>query len=150
MSVRGNALAPGAWREADYRLPTAVGLILATYALFFLCLYWFMQPSVSANAGLAAYRPPPKTVVRYADSPQWVPPDSSEVFPIRATGERPPVITKPSVAEEPKKAAKKQEASTSARRARPVVREQQNPFWGFASSPSSPSSPRSYGSRPWF
>ncbi len=149
MSLRGNALAPGAWREADYRLPTAVGLILATYALFFLCLYWFMQPTVSANAGLAAYRPPPKTVVRYADSP-WVPPDPSEVFPIRATGERAPVVTKPRVAEEPKKAAKKQEASTSARRAAPVVREQQNPFWGFASSPSSPSSPRSYGSRPWF
>lgn len=143
MSLRGNAFGASTWQYTDYRLATAIGLILATYAGFFLCLYWLMQPSVSANAGLAAYRPPPKTIVRYADSP-WVPPDPSEAFPIRATAEPAPPIAKPSVVEEPKKATKKQEGSTSARRARPVVREQQNPFWGFASSP------RSSGSRPWF
>jgi hypothetical protein len=36
-----------------------IGTVIAAYAGFFLVLYWLMQPTVSANAGLAAYRPPP-------------------------------------------------------------------------------------------
>ena len=139
MYLRGN-FGPGT--SEDYRLGTAVGILLAAYAGFFLALYWLMQPSVTANPGLAAYRPPPKTVVRYADSP-WVPPAPSEALPIRAETEPAPDLAKNSVAEEPKKEIKKkQEARTTPRRALPV-REQQNPFWGYASS-------RSYGSRPWF
>jgi hypothetical protein len=35
-----------------------------------------MQPTVTANSGLAGYRPPPKTIVKYADAP-WEPPNSS-------------------------------------------------------------------------
>jgi hypothetical protein len=99
------------------------------------------QPTVFANSGLAGYRPPPKTIVKYADAP-WVPPDPPEAFLYRAADEPAPVIAKRSVTEEPKKETKKQEGRTTPRQARPV-REQQNPFWGFASS-------RSGGSRPWF
>src|SRR5262244_1461294 len=134
---------PNTSRLEDYRLGAAAGMVLAAYVGFFFVLYWLMQPSVTANPGLAAYRPPPKTIVRYADSP-WVPPPPSEALPIRAAAEPAPAVAKSSVAEEPKKEtkAKKQEARTSPRRARPV-REQQNPFWGWASS-------RSVGSRPWF
>src|SRR5262245_10479177 len=143
MYLRGNPLGLRTQRHEDYPLAAAVGIVLAGYVAFFVGLYWLMQPTVSANPGLAAYQPPPKTVVRYADSP-WVPPPPSEALPIRAAAEPAPAVAKSSVAEEPKKEtkAKKQEARTSPRRARPV-REQQNPFWGWASS-------RSVGSRPWF
>src|SRR6266481_166905 len=124
----------------DYRLGTAVGILLAAYAGFFLALYWLMQPSVAANPGLAAYRPPPKTVVHYADSP-WVPAAPSEALAIPAATAPAAEVAKSSITEEPKKETKK-EARTAPRRARPV-REQPNPFWGYASS-------RSFGFRPGF
>lgn len=142
MYSRWNPFAPSIPRFEDYRLGAAAGMVLAAYVGFFFVLYWLMQPSVTANPGLAAYRPPPKTVVRYADSP-WVPPAPSEVLPMRAEAEpAAPEPAKSSVAEEPKKETKKQAPRTSPRQARPV-REQANPFWGYASS-------RSFGSRPWF
>jgi hypothetical protein len=40
----------------DYRLGMTIGTVIAAYAGFFLVLYWLMQPTVSANAGLAACR----------------------------------------------------------------------------------------------
>src|SRR5262249_61376721 len=86
MHLRWNSVGPGTRRNEDYRLGTAAGIAVAAYAGFFLWLYWLMQPIVVANPGLAGYHPPPKTIVRYADSP-WVPPDPSEPFPIRATRE---------------------------------------------------------------
>ena len=141
MYLRGNSFGSSTPQSEDYRLGAAAGMVVAAYVGFFFVLYWLMQPSVTANPGLAAYRPPPKTVVRYADSP-WVPPPPSETLPIRAEAEPAPQVAKSSVAEEPKKETKKQAARTSPRQARPV-REQANPFWGYASS-------RSYGSRPWF
>src|SRR5262245_3934520 len=142
MYLRSNPFRPSTPPFEDYRLGAAAGIVLAAYAGFFFVLYWLMQPSATANPGLAAYRPPPKTVVRYADSP-WVPPPPSEVLPIRAEAEPAPQIAKSSVVEEPKKETKKQAARTSPRQVRPV-REQANPFWGYASSRSS------FGSRPWF
>ena len=141
MYLRGNPSGPRTARYEDYRLATAVGLILGAYAGLFFVLYWLMQPSITPNPGLAAYRPPPKTVVHYADSP-WVPPTPSEALPIAAATEPAPEVAKSAITEEPKKETNKQEARTTPRRARPV-REQPNPFWGYASS-------RSSGSRPWF
>ncbi len=142
MYLRGNSLGLSTPRHEDYRLAAAVGLVVAAYLGFFVGLFWLMQPTVTANPGLAAYQPPPKTIVRYADSP-WVPPPPSEALPpIRAAAEPAPAIAKSSVAEQPKKETKKQEARTSPRRAQPV-REQPYPFSGWASS-------RSFGSRPWF
>lgn len=141
MYLRGNPFGPSTSLYDDYRSAVAVGIVLGAYLCFFFALYWLMQPSVSANPGLAGYRPPPKTVVHYADSP-WVPPAPSEALPIPAATEPAPEVAKSSITEEPKKETKKQEARTTPRRARPV-REQPNPFWGYASS-------RSSGSRPWF
>ena len=141
MYLRGNPLGPNTLLYDNYRSAAAAGIILGAYIGFFFALYWLMQPSVSANPGLAEYRPPPKTVVHYADSP-WVPPTPSEALPIAAATESAPEVAKSAISEEPKKGTKKQEARTTPRRAHPV-REQQNPFWGFASS-------RSSGSRPWF
>ena len=139
MYLRGNPFGPSTSLYDDYRSAVAVGIVLGAYVGFFFALYWLMQPSVSANPGLAGYRPPPKTVVHYADSP-WVPPAPSEALPIPAATEPAPEVAKSSITEA--KETKKQEARTTPRRARPV-REQPNPFWGYASS-------RSSGSRPWF
>jgi substrate-binding family protein len=80
----------------------AAGIGLGAYAAFYFVLYWLMQPTVTANSGLAGYRPPPKTIVKYADAP-WEPPNSPEALPIRAVDEPAPVIPKRSVTEEPKK-----------------------------------------------
>jgi hypothetical protein len=140
MYLRGDPFSSRTWRYEDCNLATAIGIVLAGYAGFFFVLYWLMQPSITPNPGLAAYRPPPKTIVHYADS-RWVPPAPSEALPIRAADPE-PEIAKSSVTEEPKKETKKQERRTTARRTQPV-REQPNPFWGHASS-------RSFGSRPWF
>jgi hypothetical protein len=71
-----------------------------------------------------------------------VPPAPSEALAIPAATEPAPELPKSGVTEEPKKVTKKQEARTAPRHARPV-REQPNPFWGFASS-------RSFGFRPGF
>src|SRR5215468_4425300 len=73
MYSRGNSLGLSTPRHEDYPLAAAVGLVVAAYLGFFVGLFWLMQPTVTANPGLAAYQPPPKTIVRYADSP-WVPP----------------------------------------------------------------------------
>ncbi len=115
----------------DCRLTGAAGIFLEGYAAFFFILYWLMQPTVTANSGLAGFRPPPKTSVKYAYAP-WVPPNPSEALPIRSVDEPAPVIAKRSVTEEPKE-TRKQEGRTTPRQARPV-REQPNPFWGHASS----------------
>jgi hypothetical protein len=128
-------------RFDDYGLAAAVGILLGIYAGFFFGLYWFMQPSVAANPGLAAYQPPPKTVVRYADAP-WVPPPSSESLPIQALDEPAAEVASSNVTEEPKRETKKHQARTTPRRVR-SVREQRSPFSGYASS-------HSFGFRPWF
>jgi hypothetical protein len=146
MYLRGNPLGPSTSLYDDYRSAVAVGIVLAACGGFFFALYCLMQPSVFANPGLAGYRPPPKTVVHYADSP-WVPPAQSEAFPIPAATEPAPEVAESSIIiEEPEKATKKetkkQAARTTPRRERPI-KEQPNPFWGFASSQSSVF-------RPWF
>src|SRR5213594_2672699 len=102
MYSRGN-FGPGT--SEDYRLGTAVGIILTAYVGFFVALYSLMQPNVAANPGLAAYRPPPKTVVRYADSP-WVPPAPAEALAMPAATEPAPELAKSSVTEQPKKETK--------------------------------------------
>jgi hypothetical protein len=152
MYLRGNAFSSRTGRHEDYHLGTAVGIVIAGYAAFFLILYWLMQPSISPNPGLAAYRPPPKTVVHYADAP-WVPPAPAELLPIRST-DRPPAIAKNSVTEEPKKETKKPERRPSARQTQPAT---QNPFWGWGQGQGQgwgqgqgQASSRGFGSRPWF
>src|SRR5262245_18003588 len=140
MYLRGNAFST---RHEDYHLGTRVGIVVAGYAAFFLILYWLMQPSITPNPGLAAYRPPPKTVVHYADSP-WEPPAPSVFLPIRAADPA-PAVAKRSVTEEPK--TKKPERRPSARQTQPAA-QQPNPFWGGWGQ--GQASSRGFGSRPWF
>lgn len=150
MHLRGNALRRSTPQNEDYTLAGAIGLVLAGYLGFFLYLYWLMQPTVSAaKPELTKYRPPPKTVVRLADSP--VLPAQPEALPMPAAAEPAPATAKSNVTEQPKKQikeTKKREArTTSPRRARPLRQQptQPSPFWGYAWSSSG-----SYGSRPWF
>ena len=139
MHLRWSQYAAGVSRCEDYRLVTAIGIFLGVYAGFAICFYWLMQPNVAANYGLAAYRPPPKTVVNYADLP--APPATAEPRVTRVVAEPTHEIAESRVIE-PKKEIKKPEAATTPRRER-SVRERPNPSWTY-------SSPRSYGFRPWF
>src|SRR5258707_5412407 len=118
MYSRGNSLGLSTPRHEDYPLAAAVGLVVAAYLGFFVGLFWLMQPTVTANPGLAAYQPPPKTIVRYADPP-WVPPPPSDVLPIRNAPAPPLAIAKRRVADAPQKETQKQRCPTCRRRARP-------------------------------
>jgi hypothetical protein len=136
----------GTSRNRGSGLVTALVIFLAVYAGIALCFYWLMQPSISKNSGLAAYQPPPKTVVIYADMPR-LPPAPSERLATLAGGEPAQEIAEKSVAapkpEITKQEGNKREARAAPRRER-VVRERPNPMWDFASS-------RSHGGyRPWF
>jgi hypothetical protein len=135
----------------DCGFAIAIGFHLSIYVGIAVFFYWLMQPTVNLNPGLAAYKPLPKTVVIYADSP-WVPPASSELPPSIAVAEPRSSIAAaeptPEVVEEsavvaPKKEIKKREGRTARRRERPVLRERQSPMWDYAFSPS-------FGRRPWF
>jgi hypothetical protein len=55
-------------------------LYLGLFAGVAFGFYWFLQPTVVKNRGLAAYKPPPLTVINYPSSP-FVPPASAQVSP---------------------------------------------------------------------
>ena len=96
-------------------------------------LYWLMQPRVFANAGLAVYKPPPKTIVTYAGSPNaWKPPPAMEL-PSEVVASAAPVIAE-SPAVEPKKEAKKQPAVAAQRTRRPRP-ERSSPMQDYAYQP---------------
>jgi hypothetical protein len=135
MYFRGNPFGPSISRYEDYRLAAGAGSLLAIFAGLVFGLYWLMQPTIVPNYGLAAYKPPPKTVLQ---SP-WVPPARSEALPTIAVAKPAPESR---VVEEPRSGVKKQEARTTPQRARPA-REQPNAFFGLFSSS------RSSG-RSWF
>jgi hypothetical protein len=128
-------------RHQDVRLAVALGINLGVYAGIVACfaagLFWLMQPKVLQNHGLAAYKPPPGTVVIYTD-PAWLPPDPSEPPETVGIAEPapPPVVVESSVAATTKEIKKRETRTTAAR-------ERLNPFWDNAAAPSR-------GFRPWF
>jgi hypothetical protein len=129
MYSRAHVFGPGASRLEDCRVGAAFGIGLGACAAFFLGLYWLMQPTVSANSGLATYRPPPKTVVTDAYAP-WVPPGPTAAILRRSPDEPREIVKRPATDEKKEtKETKKPEARTAPRQARPA-REQPNPFWG--------------------
>src|ERR1700730_193222 len=106
-------------------LVTALAVFLAVYGGIALGFFWLMQPSVAKNSGLAAYQPPPKTVVIYADMPR-LPPPPSEPLVALAGAEPTQEIAEKSVAA-PKPESNKRKARPAPRRER-VVRERPNPM----------------------
>jgi hypothetical protein len=133
-------------RYQDRRLAVALGFNVGVYAGIVACfaagLFWLMQPKVVQNQGMAAYKPPPGTVVIYAD-PTRVPPALPELPETVGMAEPPPgvaespVVVTDSLAVATKKEIKKRETRTT------VARERWSPFWDNAAAPSR-------GLRPWF
>jgi hypothetical protein len=151
----------GTSRNKNSGLVAGVGFCLGVYVVLAVGFHWVMQPTVFKNSGLAAYKPPPATVVVYSEAP-FVPPVPSEQLaparseppsvaveaPISAAGVK-AAAAAPDASEKaaeivPKKPRRNHVARAAPRRERPVrqVRERRNP-WDFAYSPP-------YGNRPWF
>jgi hypothetical protein len=126
-------------RYQDFGLAAAVlAICLGVYGGFAIGFHWLMQPTRVQNPGLAAYSPPPKTVVDYTGSSFVPPAASAPIAPVALAEPAPQVLESPAV--EPKKETKRHHARP--RRERPVI-EHRNP-WDYASRPSQG------GYRPWF
>ena len=126
-------------RYQERRLAVALGFNVGVYAGIVACfaagLFWLMQPKVLQNQGLTAYKPPPGTVVIYADPARLPPAPSEPPETVGMAEPAPAVVESPVVA--PKKEIKKRETRTVA------ARDRWSPFWDNAAAPSR-------GSRPWF
>jgi hypothetical protein len=126
-------------RFADSGIAATIGFFVAIYTGAALGFYWLMQPTVVKNHGMAAYAPPPMTVI---NNVPWVPPDaSSEVNAAFAYA--------PAWKPEESKAASQKSEPIKANEARPapqrrVARSRPAPAWGYSAG-------RSQGFfRPWF
>ena len=146
-------------RDRDFGAAAVLAIFLAVFGSAAFGLYWMMQPAKVANYGMAAYKPPPKTVVDY-DMSSAATAASERLAAMPA----PPPLPEPEpvAAPEPKKEVKSREArqQQAPRRERvvqqPQYQERQyqqgwgggwgaRPYDAYAQS-------RSYGggSRPWF
>jgi len=72
----------------DFILAAGVASCIGVYVVFAFAFHWMMQPTVSENYGIAAYKPPPATIVVYREGP-FVPPPPSKLPP-SAVAEEPP------------------------------------------------------------
>jgi len=122
-------------------LAAIFGILIAVYASVAGVFYWVMQPTVAENRGLAAYQPPPNTVVRYADAP-WIPPDPSDtsapLTPIQRTQETAPSSPAAPAAKTDSKTRETAAAPAGrqhAARARPAYNYRGRPFNAFAFRP---------------
>ena len=114
--------------------------VLAALAFGF---YWLMQPTVVKNTGLAAYKPPPKTVVSYV--PWTPPPPSTEreiTFAASGAARELPAQTTPAIPP-PKSEVATAQARAAVPRQHRRVYTAPAPMWGYAA-------PRQFGFRPWF
>jgi hypothetical protein len=131
-------------------LAGAIAIALGLYVIVGFGLgasvYWLMQPRVIANAGIVAYRPPPRTVIDHAPArvPPPPPPTPVEDTPVAAAPREPEAVavkvgeSQPTL---PKQQASKSHAAASRRARRPAQR--RDPMRDFAYQPS-------FGFRPWF
>jgi len=123
-------------RFEDFDLAAAFAGSLGVCALLAFGFYWLLQPTVFPNQGLAAYKPPPKTVV---SAVPWVPPEpGTEVFTSYARAEPAP-DSKTVAAKDEKKG---REVAQAPRR-EGAVRARSAPTWNNYTG-------RSWGWRPWF
>jgi hypothetical protein len=109
------------WRQ-DFSLAAGVGFCFGAYVLLAVAFYWLMQPVITENYGIAAYKPPPATTVVYPKTP-FVPSAPSE--PPSVAAEPPPLaafaavvpeVVKTPVVETPKQAPQKRAARTAPRK----------------------------------
>ena len=136
-------------RYQNSGVAAALAIHLAIYAgvgCCFAAVLWFLlQPKVIENQGLAAYKPPPGTMLTHAGlrGPAILPPLTGGLAVATAPV---PQVAESSVNAPPKheakREAKRREAPTNPHPRR-YVREQRDPRADFAYQPS-------YGFRPWF
>ena len=93
-SVGGSLMRASA---SDIGLLGAVGILVGGYVALGVGFYWIMQPAVFENAGVAAYKPPPATIVVYPEVP-FVPPTPA---PSASMSPPPPSASRSSAAIEP-------------------------------------------------
>ena len=126
-------------RFADSGIAVAFGALVSLFASAAFGFYWLMQPTVLQNHGMAAYSPPPMTVI---SNVPWVPPDASSDVN-NAFAYAPPRKSEDSPA--PASTSETKTKTNEARQAPPPqrrVRARPAPTWGYAN--------RYYGFRPWF
>jgi type IV secretory pathway VirB10-like protein len=134
----------------------ALAIHLAVYAgvgcCFAIALWWLLQPKVLENAGLAAYKPPPNTVLTHAGAPgpAILPPQPDASAMATVPAPQAAEVVAPPKQETPKQEAKQETRKETKRREaarnprpRRVAPEQRDPRADFAYQPS-------YGFRPWF
>ena len=125
-------------RFADPGAIAGFAAFLGLYAVVAFGFYWFMQPTVVGNRGMAAYQAPPKAVVSYVP---WVPPASDTDTPAAVAPPAPPPIEQSNVT--PAKAeVKTQEARRAAPRER-HARARPAPRYSYDAG-------RAFAFRPWF
>jgi hypothetical protein len=129
----------------------AVGIPLAAYliglSLFALWFYYLLQPHYIPNLGLAAYKPPPATVVDYevaARLPVQHGPVPS-LAEIESRPEEPPTIVAASTPERQADAKKPNRPRSAAR-----ARQRANPYWHYAASNPWSRGNRPFVSSPWY
>jgi hypothetical protein len=104
-----------------------LSLYCAGAACIAFALYYSMQPTLVANPGLAAYKPPPRTVITYAAPPNV---ERTPTVPAVMAGPEPETVgaSAPIAASTPQlpevKKAKPQAKVHSPPRARPAPRQQ--------------------------
>jgi hypothetical protein len=137
---RGIHLRSRTARFENFDLAAAFAVSVGVCAALAFGYYWLLKPTVFENRGLAAYKPPPKTIV---SSVPWVPPDpSSEVYTAYARVQPAPEPESKTVVA-PKDEKKAREAPRASNRER-AARVRPAPTWNnYAPG-------RSYGWRPWF
>jgi hypothetical protein len=103
---------------------------------FFMALNWLMQPKVLENPGMAAYHPPPGTLLipppRKSDAPELakLPEDSRASYAEAYTPPEPPKPAKPEVRERPKKTSPVR-ARRSPEQDRTYAQQRPQQQWGF-------------------
>jgi len=124
-------------RFADPGAIAGFSAFLGLYAVVAFGLYWLMQPTVVANHGVAAYQPPPKSVVSYVP---WVPPAPEADTAVAAA--RPAPAVEQSNVTPTKAEVKTPEARRTAPRER-HVRARPAPRYSYDAG-------RAFAFRPWF
>jgi len=107
----------------------AVAICLGVYGIFAVGFHWLIQPTRIQSYGVAAYDPPPKTVVDYPESPFGPSARSRRVRSVPLVEPAPTIVESPAVA--PTKEAKRHHARTAPQRERRAI-DRGNP-WDFAS-----------------
>ena len=116
-------------RRHDFGSAAAVAICLGVYAIVAVGFHSLIPPTRIQSHGVAAYDPPPKTVVDYPESPFGPLARSRRVRSIPLAGPAPTIVESPAVA--PKKEAKRHHARTAPQHERRVI-DRGNP-WDFAS-----------------